>query len=130
VKAGDRLGPITVAVDAGPMKTVAALIDDPTPIHFDVRATKAYGLGDRVVNQGPVTMSYLLNVLLLVPDVTIERCSVRLVGNVLDGDRVVCEGTVTAVDDDGRVRVDLRAHVAGRPVATAEAVLEPDRPAD
>lgn len=35
------------------MKVIAALMDEPNPIHWDDRAVEALGLGNRQVNQGP-----------------------------------------------------------------------------
>ena len=45
------------------MKTFAVALADPNPIHLDPEAVKAAGLGDRVINQGPAGLGYLLNML-------------------------------------------------------------------
>src|SRR3546814_10502336 len=59
--AGEALAPLTVAhIDPATLKLVAALMDDPNPIHFDTAAARAAGLGDRPVAQGPLTFGYLV----------------------------------------------------------------------
>ena len=89
------------------MKTVAALLHDPNPIHFDVAAVRALGLGDRPVNQGPSNMAYVVSMLSRSaggPE-RIRRLRVRFLGNVLAGDRLVAGGTVAAVGDQDGERV-------------------------
>lgn len=90
-----------------PMKTVAALLHDPNPIHFDVEAVRALGMGDRVVNQGPSNMAYVVNML---TDWTgnparLRRLRVRFLGNVLAGDRLAARGIVTGVREEGGERL-------------------------
>ena len=51
------------AVSAEKMKTMAALLSDSNPIHFDVDAVRALGMGERPVNQGPTNMAYIMNYL-------------------------------------------------------------------
>ncbi|NKQ57228.1 protein dehydratase [Amycolatopsis sp. K13G38] len=85
------------------MKTMAALLADPNPIHFDVSAVEALGMGDRPVNQGPSNMGYVLNMLAAWAGCTtaVERLAVRFRANVLAGDRVVARGVVTGLHGDG-----------------------------
>ena len=62
VEVGTELPPYEVAsVSAEKMKTMAALLSDPTPIHWDVATLQALGMGDRPVNQGPLNMGYVMN---------------------------------------------------------------------
>ena len=106
--AGDELAPLVIeSVSSEAMKTVAALLHDPNPIHFDVAAVRALGLGDRPVNQGPSNMAYVVSMLSRSaggPE-RIRRLRVRFLGNVLAGDRLVAGGTVAAVGDQDGERV-------------------------
>ena len=108
---GDVIPPLVVpAVSAEKMKTMAALIDDPNPIHFDLAAVRRLGLGEAVVNQGPSNMGYIVNALIAWTGdarcVRNVRC--RFTGNVFADDRVVASGVVTAVGatSDGVTTVD------------------------
>ena len=106
--AGDELAPLVIeSVSSEAMKTVAALLHDPNPIHFDVAAVRALGLGDRPVNQGPSNMAYVVSMLSRSaggPE-RIRRLRVRFLGNVLAGDRLVAGGTVAAVGEQDGERV-------------------------
>jgi acyl dehydratase len=106
--AGDELAPLVIeSVSSEAMKTVAALLHDPNPIHFDVAAVRALGLGDRPVNQGPSNMAYVVSMLSRSaggPE-RIRRLRVRFLGNVLAGDRLVAGGTVVAVGEQDGERV-------------------------
>ena len=108
LRQGDELAPLVIeSVSAEAMKTVAALLHDPNPIHFDVAAVRALGLGDRPVNQGPSNMAYVVSMLSRSaggPE-RIRRLRVRFLGNVLAGDRLVAGGTVAAVGEQGGERV-------------------------
>ena len=46
------------------MKTVAAILRDPTPIHWDREATRALGLEGRLLNQSPINLGYVVNMLI------------------------------------------------------------------
>ena len=51
---GDAIPPWTMThVDPQRMKTMAALLRDPYPVHWDHEAVRAIGLGDRVDQPGP-----------------------------------------------------------------------------
>jgi acyl dehydratase len=113
-------------VDAEKMKIMAALLRDPNPIHFDVDRVRALGLGDRVVNQGPTNMSYLLNMVTRwsggVP--TLKSAAVRFLGNVFAGDRVECSGRVIGVDEAaGLATLEVQASVDGRQVLQGSVVI-------
>jgi acyl dehydratase len=96
---GDRIPPFTVAsVDAQRMKTMAAILRDPYPIHWDRQATTALGLGGRTVNQGPLNLGYIANMLMAwAGDDAIRRLTVAFHARVLDGDAVEAHGTVDTV---------------------------------
>jgi acyl dehydratase len=91
------------------IRMLALLLHDPNPIHFDVAAVAAAGLGDREVNQGGATMAYLYD--MLIRWTGSRRCvqslQCRFLANVFAGDTVVAGGVVTAVrDESGSREVD------------------------
>ena len=94
-------------VSAEKMKTMAALLSDPTPIHWDVATLQALGMGDRPVNQGPLNMGYVMNAVTSWaggPE-WLRRLRVRFLGTVLAGQHLRVRGTVTAVREDGDARL-------------------------
>jgi 3-hydroxybutyryl-CoA dehydratase len=100
---GTKLGPWTIEhVDPEKMKTFAVVLADPNPIHLDPEAVKAAGLGDRVVNQGPASFGYVLNMLRdSVPGASIRDFNVRLTANVFGGDTVTAAGEVESIQNVG-----------------------------
>jgi len=98
-------------VDPEWMKTWAVALHDPNPIHLDVAAVKAAGLGDRVINQGPANLAYLINMAkIALPGAQIVDIEIRYVDNVFGGDAVEASGTVTEVVSEGssqRVTCDV-----------------------
>ena len=102
LEVGQALEPFVIeSVDPEPMKVMAAILDDPNPIHFDVAATKALGMGDHPVNQGPTNVTWLLESVQRFaggPD-KVRSFSVRFLGNVFGGERFEVTGEVTAVDE-------------------------------
>jgi acyl dehydratase len=88
------------AVDAARMKTMAALLRDPYPVHWDRSSNEALGLGGRVINQGPLNLSYVANMLMeWAGPAAIRRLTVSFGRPVLDGDRVIAGGQVRSVVD-------------------------------
>ena len=88
------------SVDPAPMKVYAALARDPNPIHWDRSEVAARGLGDRLINQGPLSLGYVINMLLAwAGPASLRGLDVRFTAPVLDGDRVTAGGVVTAVHD-------------------------------
>ena len=106
---GEELTPLVIeSVSTEAMKTVAALLRDPNPIHFDVESVRSLGMGDQPVNQGPNNMAYVVSMLSRYaggPE-QVRRLRVRFLGNVLGGDRLVARGRVTSVGEE------LGEHVA------------------
>jgi 3-hydroxybutyryl-CoA dehydratase len=102
---GDALPPFTVEnVSPEAMKQWAVFLADPNPIHLDVEVVKAKGLGDRVINQGPINVAYMMNMLMAAfPGATIETMDSRFLDNVYGGDKVTAHGTITAVEDPNAV---------------------------
>jgi acyl dehydratase len=88
------------------MKTFAAILRDPNPIHWDRDEVSAKGFGDRLINQGPINLGYILNGLMAWagPD-SIRRIRVRFASNVLEGDRVEAAGEVTGIREIDGVKV-------------------------
>jgi acyl dehydratase len=131
VQVGDALPErVTEAVSREKMKTMAALLADPNPIHFDVGAVRALGMGDRPVNQGPSNLGYVVTMLAAWAGGPqhVRRFRVRFLGNVLGDDRVVARGTVTALRDEGGRRLaDCAVELAvdgTRPVLTGTATVD------
>lgn len=86
---------------------MAAILRDPNPVHWDRNAVAALplGLGLRTINQGPLGLSYILNMLHAWRGPTcIQRINMTFPQVVLDGDRVIARGVVSAISDaDGQV---------------------------
>jgi acyl dehydratase len=126
---GDTLPELVIeSVDPEKMKLMAAILRDPNPIHFDVESVKALGYGDRVVNQGPSNLSYLLDMVSRWAGgpQRLRSVSTRFLGNVFAGDRVECRGYVSAVDTDtGLVTVEVEAIVGETPVVKGTVVVAP-----
>ncbi len=107
IEVGDQIPQLEItSVDAARMKTMAVLLRDPNPIHFDIDSVIRLGMGDRLVNQGPNNVGYLMNLLIawLGDPAAIVQVSVRFRANVLEGDRLLGGGEVRAVDGDGPAR--------------------------
>lgn len=84
------------------MRTVAAILRDPNPIHWDRSILAARGLGERVINQGPISLSYIINMLMdWAGPSSIRRLTIRFPGPVFDEDRVTAEGVVRAISTEG-----------------------------
>ncbi|MTD13414.1 protein dehydratase [Nakamurella sp. YIM 132087] len=115
-------------VSAERMKTMAALLRDPNPIHFDPEVCRELGIGDRVVNQGPLNLSYVHNLLLAWTGdaAAVRRLTVRFAGRVLAGDVLVATGVVTRIAAEGDLRVagcavELRSEDTGAVLVTGTA---------
>jgi acyl dehydratase len=107
----------SVSTDA--MRQWAVFLADPNPIHLDVEVVKAKGLGDKVINQGPINVAYMMNMLMAAfPGGRIENMDSRFLDNVYAGDRVTASGRITAIDGD-RVSCELSLDVEGRGTVNA-----------
>jgi len=120
IGAGQALPPFEIAsIDPQAMVVWADLLHDPNPIHLDKAAVQAAGLGERRINQGPANLAYILNMLAAaLPDWRVESTDVRFMANVLEDDRVVAGGTITAANDS-HVTCDIWLEVDGRGRALA-----------
>ena len=89
-----------VAVDPARMKTMAALLRDPYPVHWDRQANEHIGLGLRAVHQGPLNVGYIAHMLMAWAGPTsVRRLTLSFGRPVLDGDHVTAHAIVTAVDE-------------------------------
>jgi 3-hydroxybutyryl-CoA dehydratase len=100
LSAGTDLPVFTIeSVSPDAMKDWAVFLADPNPIHLDVEVVKAKGLGDRVINQGPANVAYMINMLLAAfPGGRLTAMESRFTDNVYAGDRLTAGGTITAID--------------------------------
>lgn len=97
---GDTLPPFAIeSVSPEAMQQWAVFLADPNPIHLDVEVVKAKGLGDRVINQGPANVAYMMNMLMRAfPGGRIKAMDSRFLDNVYGGDCATVTGTVAAID--------------------------------
>ena len=127
---GQALEPHVIeSVSPEPMKTMAAILDDPNPIHYDTASVRALGLGERPINQGPSNLGYLMEMLVEFAGSAerLRRVRVRFLGNVFAGERVECKGSVTSVDAAaGTAELAVEASADGRPVLSGIAVIGVD----
>ena len=110
---GDRI-PEWVMASVSPerMCTMAAILRDPNPIHWDRDAVDALSLdlGKRTINQGPLGLSYMINMLhAWAGPESLRRIVMRFPQVVLDGERVVARGEISALrEESGVLLADCR----------------------
>src|SRR5690606_31094993 len=61
LRPGGTLPATRYQVEVGPMRVCSALMADPSPIHYDAEFVARIGRGDRPINQGTLTIAYLVN---------------------------------------------------------------------
>ncbi len=104
------------SVDPEKMKLFAAIARDPNTIHWDRDEVARRGLGERVINQGPTNLGYVINMLhAWAGPGCVRELTIRFTANVFDGDAVTAGGVVRAVDEH-----------AGERRATGEVWLDRD----
>lgn len=115
-----------VSVDPARMRTMAAILRDPYPVHWDRAANERLGLGGRVVNQGPLNLGYVANMLMdWAGPAAVRRLTVSFGPPVLDGERVIARGRVREVVD-GIAHCDVWLERDGAAVVTGTAeVVDP-----
>ena len=98
-QAGDQIPDwLMESVSPARMRTMAAILRDPNPVHWDRNACALLGFGQRTINQGPLGLSYMVNMLhAWAGPGSIRRLVMTFPKAVLDGDRIVARGTVDAV---------------------------------
>ena len=98
------------SVSAERMRTMAAILRDPNPLHWDRDAVAALSLdlGHRTINQGPLGIGYMVNMLQAwAGPGCIRRLVMRFPQVVLDGERVISRGTVRAQrEENGEQLID------------------------
>ncbi len=101
MKPGSELVPFVIEASPQSMREWSVFLADPNQIHLEVEAVKALGLGDRLINQGPANLAYVMNLLAAnFPGLEIEAIDCRFTGNVFAGDRCIANGLVTEVSDE------------------------------
>ena len=123
MKVGDELEPLVIeAVDAEKMKTMAAILHDPNPIHYDVDLVRRLGMGDGPVNQGPINLAWLMEAACRAGGgwPALKRFRVRFLDNVFGGERYECTGKVVAIEDDV-AEIEVTATANGRPALAGTA---------
>lgn len=113
-------------VDPQRMKTMAAILRDPYEVHWDHEAIRPLGF-DRVINQGPLNLSYVTNMLLEWQGPScVRRLKVRFTEPVFEGDALVAGGTVTGIDafeDEVRATCDVHLDRGEQIVLVGTAVV-------
>jgi acyl dehydratase len=128
VKIGDEIPPWDMPrVDPARMRTMAAILRDPYPVHWDRDANERLGLGGRVINQGPLNLGYIVNMLhAWAGPSSVRRLTVSFGPPVLDEDHVTACGRVTAVTvehGERRATCDVWLERDGARVVTGVAVV-------
>ena len=86
------------------MHIIAKVLRDPNPIHLDPAAAMAAGLGERVVNQGPANMAYVVDTLLAaLPGYQVTDLECSFLNSVRAGDTVDAIGVVRSCTNDSVV---------------------------
>lgn len=103
IAVGDAIPPFLMeAVTPERMKTVAAIFRDPFPVHWDREATRAMGFEGRLLNQSPINLGYVINMLIAWAGPTsIRRIRTEFPQPVFDGDAVTAGGRVVALAREG-----------------------------
>lgn len=90
------------SVSAARMRTMAAILRDPNPVHWDPSVVEGLGYGRHTINQGPLGLSYMVNMLHAWTGVgSIRNLYMTFPKVVLDGDHITAQGVVTDIRDEG-----------------------------
>ena len=93
-------------VSAARMRTMAAILRDPNPVHWDRRVCDQLGFGMRTINQGPLGLSYMINMLhAWTGPESIRRVFMTFPLVILDGDHITAQGKVTALREENGERL-------------------------
>ncbi len=121
-------------VDPQRMKTMAALLRDPYPIHWDPESVRDDLHRGRTVNQGPLNLAYIANMLMAwAGDGSIRRLTARFHGHVVAGDIVTASGSVDEVivlEGETRARCSVRLLRGDEVMVSGTAEVALERPAD
>lgn len=107
VAVGDAIPPFRMErVTPERMKTVAAIFRDPTALHWDREATRAIGFEGKLLNQSPINLGYVINMLMRWAGPTcLRRVRTEFPQPVLDGDSVCTGGRVVSLSREGEETV-------------------------
>ncbi|MFN0148218.1 MAG: MaoC family dehydratase [Dehalococcoidia bacterium] len=107
VSPGDQIPPwVMESVQPERMRTMAAILRDPNPVHWDRSAVAARGWGERTINQGPLGLSYMLNMLhAWAGPTSVQRIFMTFPLAVFEGDRITARGVVTAIREEDGMRL-------------------------
>ncbi len=109
LKVGDSIPQwVMPSVSAERMRTMAAILRDPNPLHWDRNAVDVLplGLGKRTINQGPLGLSYMINMLhAWAGPNCLRRIVMRFPQVVLDGEQVIARGTIRALREEDSARL-------------------------
>lgn len=93
-------------VSAARMRTMAAILRDPNPVHWDREVCDQLGFGKRTINQGPLGLSYMINMLhAWTGPESIRRLYMTFPLVILDGDHVTAQGRITALREENGERL-------------------------
>ncbi len=82
------------------MRTMAAILRDPNPVHWDDELCEKLGFGKKTINQGPLGLSYMINMLHdWAGPGSIKRIFMTFPKVVLSEDHVTAKGSVTGVNE-------------------------------
>ena len=133
VNVGDEVPVWTMeSVSAARMRTMAAILRDPNPVHWDRRVCDQLGFGKRTINQGPLGLSYMVNMLhAWTGPESIRRIFMTFPLVILDGDHITAQGKVTAIREENGERLadcDIWLHREGsaHPLEGSATVVLPD----
>ena len=103
VAVGDAIPPFRMQrVTPERMKTVAAIFRDPFPVHWDREVTRAMGFEGRLLNQSPINLGYVINMLVdWAGPRCLRRVRVEFPQPVFDGDSVCAGGRVVSLSREG-----------------------------
>ena len=97
VQVGAELPPwIMERVRPERMRTMAAILRDPNPVHWNPSVVEKLGFGHHTINQGPLGLSYMVNMLhAWAGPRCLRRLFMRFPLVILDGDHITARGRVT-----------------------------------
>jgi acyl dehydratase len=106
VGVGDRIPDwVMQSVSPARMRTMAAILRDPNPVHWDRETSIKIGFGGRTINQGPLGLGYIVNMLhAWAGPGCVTRLYMTFPLAVLEGDHITAQGQVTAVREEGAQR--------------------------
>jgi len=129
VNVGDVIPPWTMAsVSIEKMKTMAAILRDPNPVHWNRKTVAAMGMGEHTINQGPLGISYMVNMLQAwAGENCIQHMHVTFPNPlIMDEDEIIARGVVKTVDAEGLVHCETWLERNGeRGLIEAEVMLMP-----